>query len=84
MSGVIDLLLILAVGFFALYLLFPYVNAEYLNTEYPDWYVHAFRVVQLRDHGFSSWSHTWSNGISLWTAYQFTIHYLTLWVSCQV
>ena len=81
MSGVIDLLLILAVGFFALYLLFPYVNAEYLNTEYPDWYVHAFRVVQLRDHGFSSWSHTWSNGISLWTAYQFTIHYLTLWVS---
>lgn len=80
-SSIIDSFLMICIGLFAVYLLFPYIHAEHLNTEYPDWYVHAFRIRLLQEHGFSSWSHIWSNGISLWTAYQFAIHYLTFGIA---
>lgn len=77
----IEVEIIALIGLIGVGLLFPYIHADYLNIEYPDWYVHAFRIDQLRHYGFASWSHVWSNGISLWMSYQFVIHYLTLWVS---
>src|SRR5258708_7757142 len=40
--------------------------------------VHAFRIKSLSDFGILSWTHVWANGISLWKAYQFIPHYLTL------
>src|SRR5258708_29926720 len=62
----------------SLSLVFFYFRAEYLSAGYPDWMVHAFRIKSLSDFGFLSWTHVWANGISLWKAYQFIPHYLTL------
>lgn len=72
----IAILLALSTG-----LLWSYIGANALNTGYEDWMVHAFRVKSLQEFGFTSWTHIWSNGISLWKAYQFVPHYVTLFVS---
>lgn len=62
----------------SLSLIFFYFNANYLDTGYADWVVQAFRIKLLDQYGFSSWTHSWSNGISIWRSYQFLPHYLTL------
>lgn len=58
-----------------------YFSATTLDTHYPDWIVHAFRIKSLQADGLSSWTHEWSNGISLWRSYQFVPHILTLGVT---
>ncbi len=62
----------------SVYLINFYFAANYLNTNYPDWIVHAFRIKALQHDGFASWTHVWANGISLWKSYQFIPHLLTL------
>lgn len=65
----------------SLALIFFYFPGEVLLTGYQDWLVHAFRIKELQLYGFQSWDHIWSNGISLWRAYQFIPHYITLLTS---
>ncbi|MEN9328721.1 MAG: hypothetical protein RI947_1529 [Candidatus Parcubacteria bacterium] len=65
----------------SLFLISFYFNAQYLNTGYPDWMVHAFRTKFIQQYGFVSWTHFWSNGISVLKAYQFIPHYITIAVS---
>lgn len=55
-----------------------FLKAQYINTTYPDWIVHAYRIKSLSSNGLLSWSHMWANGISLWKSYQFIPHFLTL------
>lgn len=74
----IDLIYLFIITLFSIFLISFYLKAEALNTNYPDWIVHAFRVESLKDFGLSSWTHTWANGISLWKAYQFIPHLITL------
>lgn len=69
----VSLLLLLSI-----YLISFYFQADTLNTNYPDWMVHAFRIKSLETFGFSSWTHSWSNGISLWRSYQFIPHFIIL------
>ena len=72
------LLLITAISF---WLVSFYLNVNYINTQYPDWIVHAFRVKFLQNYGLLSWTHIWSNGINIWKAYQFIPHFITLLIS---
>lgn len=64
----------------SLFLTSFYFNATVLDTHYPDWMVHAFRVNSIGTFGLASWSHEWANGISLWRSYQFLPHLLTTYV----
>ncbi len=64
----------------SIFLINFYFSANYLNTNYPDWIVHAFRIKALENDGLASWTHVWSNGISLWKSYQFVPHLITLGV----
>ncbi len=76
-----DFISIIILGALGAFFIFPYFNTEFIYINYPDWIVHAFRAKFLQEYGLSSWSHVWSNGISLWKAYQFIPHYLTIAVS---
>ncbi len=69
--------LIILIGL-SLYAISHFINANYLEVGYSDWVAQAYRIKALDDFGFSSWVHTWSNGISLWRSYQFIPHFLTL------
>ncbi len=80
-SFLIDLACIILLTITSLSLIFFYISGEILQTGYPDWLVHAFRVKQLQLYGLSSWDHTWSNGVSIWRSYQFVPHYITLYFS---
>lgn len=80
-SFLVDLICIIVLTFISLSLIFFYISGEVLQTGYPDWLVHAFRVKQLQLYGLSSWDHTWSNGVSIWRSYQFFPHYITLYFS---
>lgn len=73
-----DLLFFGILVIFSLFLISFYFGASTLDTHYPDWMVHAFRIKELKEHGLASWTHTWANGISLWRSYQFIPHYLTV------
>lgn len=64
----------------SLFLISFYFGATALNTNYPDWIVHAFRVKQFESYGLASWTHSWANGISLWKSYQFLPHAMTVGV----
>lgn len=72
-----DLIFIAILIALSLFLISFYFNATALNTNYPDWIVHAFRVKSFEEFGLASWTHTWSNGISLWKSYQFFPHAIT-------
>lgn len=74
----LDISLIIILAAISLFLISPYLNAQYIHIDYPDWIVHAFRAKILQEYGLTSWTHIWSNGISIWKAYQFIPHYLTL------
>lgn len=74
----IDLFFATLLILISLALIFFYFNANYLDTGYADWIVQAFRVKLLDQYGLNSWTHTWSNGISIWRSYQFVPHYLTI------
>lgn len=76
-----DIFFLLILIFFSAYFISFLFSAQAINTGYPDWIVHAFRVKSLDEAGFSSWTHVWSNGISLWKSYQFLPHFITLGVS---
>src|SRR5579859_2389391 len=58
-----------------------YFNANFLNTGYADWMVHAFRIKFLQSYGLLSWTHEWDNGMNIWKSYQFIPHLLTLGLS---
>lgn len=73
-----DLFFLAILGVLSYFLISFYAKFPYINTGYPDWVVHAFRIKSLEDFGMISWTHVWSNGISLWRAYQFFPHYMTL------
>ncbi len=77
----LDVALLFALIVISLLLIAFYFPAQYLETGYPDWMVHAFRAKFIQTHGFSSWTHFWSNGIGVLRAYQFVPHYLTIWLS---
>jgi hypothetical protein len=74
----LDIIFFFSICAFSTFLLRNYLNAEYLNTGYPDWIVHAFRIKILETDGFVSWTHVWANGINMWKAYQFLPHVLTI------
>lgn len=74
----LDILYLCGLSLLSAYLISFYFNAQNINVTYPDWLVQAFRVKELQLNGFTSWTHTWSNGINLWKSYQFIPHYLTL------
>lgn len=76
-----DFIFLLFIFLFSLYMISFYFNAEYLDTGYQDWIMHAYRIKTLREYGFTSWVHTWSNGISLWSSYQFVPHLIALAIS---
>lgn len=77
----LDLFFLIILCSVSLFLMSFYFGANYLNTGYEDWMVHAFRVKVLDEYGFTSWIHTWSNGISVWKSYQFIPHFITLGVA---
>lgn len=64
---------IIAVGWF---LIGYYTKAEFLQTGYPDWMYHAFRIRDIQQYGVASWDHIWNNGLNHWRAYQYIQHYL--------
>ncbi len=68
--GVLSILSFLFISF--------YKDAVSINTGYPDWLVHAFRVKFLETNGFISWSHIWANGANILQSYQFIPHVLTI------
>ncbi|MBP9820475.1 hypothetical protein KBC79_07120, partial [Candidatus Woesebacteria bacterium] len=70
-EDLIALLTILAVGWF---LIGWYWGFEFLATGYQDWIYHAFRIKSIAEHGVPSWTHTWSNGLNMWRAYQYVFH----------
>lgn len=74
----LDILFVAILLLLSLFLISFYFHAETINTGYPDWIVHAFRIKSIQESGLLSWTHVWSNGISLWRSYQFVPHYLTL------
>ncbi len=65
----------------SLFLISFYFKAHYIQTNYPDWIVHAFRIKLIKEYGLTSWTHMWSNGISIWRSYQFIPHYITIGIS---
>ncbi len=76
-SLIVDMLLLIlvaSIGFTHIYYL---VNSQLFSTGYSDWLIQAFRVRFISEFGLSSWTHLWSNGISLWRGYQFLPHILT-------
>lgn len=75
-----DFIFIVVLVALSLFLISFYFNVAALNTNYPDWIVHAFRVKSFEEFGLLSWTHTWANGISLWKAYQFFPHAITAFV----
>lgn len=56
-------------------------SAEAIKTGYADWVAQAFRIKHIQDHGITSWTHTWSNGIDLWRGYQFIPHLISSGIS---
>ncbi|MBI4317933.1 MAG: hypothetical protein HY675_05540 [Chloroflexi bacterium] len=51
---------------------------DFLDTGYPDWTYHAYRIRSLREYGFLSWTNDWGGGFPLWQSYQFVPHVVTL------
>lgn len=54
---------------------------EFLNTGYPDWIYHAYRIKSLLEYGFLTWSNDWVGGFPIWQSYQFIPHLVTAIVS---
>lgn len=77
-EDILALLFILAIGWF---LIGWYWGFEFLSTGYQDWIYHAFRIKSIAEYGIPSWTHTWSNGLNMWRAYQYVFHVLLLWSS---
>lgn len=69
-----NIALILVVGWF---LIGWYTQGNILSTGYQDWIYHAYRIESLESFGVTSWTHVWSNGLNIWRAYPFVIHYIT-------
>lgn len=76
-----DLLFITLLSILSYSLVSFYSNANYINTGYNDWLVQAFRIKLLKEYGFTSWTHFWSNGINIWQSYQPIPHFFTLIIS---
>jgi len=76
-SVVSDVVAVVFLTIVSLFIISFYFPAQYLNTGYPDWLVHAYRARALSLWGYTSWNHVWSNGINLWQGYQFLPHVLT-------
>ncbi len=72
-AELLSLAAIVAVGWF---LIGYYTKAEFLQTGYPDWMYHAFRIRDIQQYGVASWDHIWNNGLNHWRAYQYIQHYL--------
>ncbi|QQS15816.1 MAG: hypothetical protein IPK84_00405 [Candidatus Moraniibacteriota bacterium] len=72
-AELLSLAAIIAVGWF---LIGYYTQAEFLQTGYPDWMYHAFRIRDIQQYGIASWDHIWNNGLNHWRAYQYVQHYL--------
>lgn len=81
LSYIKDIWAIIAIIGFGWFLIGYYWQFQYLNTTYPDWMFHAFRIQSLSMHGFVSWDHIWSSGIHYWYGYQYLPHLLALLVS---
>jgi len=77
-SLLLDIALIALLVLISLFLISFYLKAHYLNTGYDDWMIQAFRVKFLGEAGYSSWTHNWANGLSIWRSYQFLPHFITL------
>ena len=77
-AELLSLAAIVAVGWF---LIGYYTKAEFLQTGYPDWMYHAFRIRDIQQYGIASWDHVWSNGLNHWRAFQYVEHVLTLLVA---
>ncbi len=77
----LDILAIGAVVAVGCFLIGYYLRYEFLETDYPDWMYHAFRVRDISDYGVASWDHIWGNGGNIWQAYQYVQHLVVLGVS---
>ncbi len=77
-SFALDFFCVGIILFLSLSLISFYFSATYINTEYEDWMVHAFRAKFIQEYGFISWTHLWSNGINVLAAYQFIPHLITI------
>lgn len=70
---------VVAVGWF---LIGYYMKGEYLYVNYQDWIYHAWRIKILDAYnGMPSWDNIWSNGLNHWRAYQYTQHWIILYIS---
>ncbi len=73
-----DLFLLLLLLGFAWFLMDDSLHFMYMQTGYPDWIFHAFRIDEIDRFGMLPWSTIWSNGLNYWKAYQYVPHVLTL------
>lgn len=78
---VTDIFALLVISGLGWFLIGWYTRFEYLDTGYPDWIYHAFRVRDISQFGIASWDHIWGNGLNHWRAFQYIEHELTNLIS---
>jgi hypothetical protein len=76
-----DIILVCGLIFFSVFLTSYFINAKFIQTGYPDFFVHAFRAEFLKEFGLLSWNHIWSNGANMFQSYQIIPHILTVFMS---
>jgi len=76
-ENVKDLIYLLLLIFFSVYFGNRFFRFEFLNTGYPDWIYHAYRIRSLLEYGFLTWSNDWVGGFPIWQSYQFLPHFIT-------
>ncbi len=78
-KGIIgDILAILALSWLGFLLIGYYAWFQYIETGYPDWMFHAYRIKNLLANGLISWSPNFSNGVNFWRSYQYVSHYAVI------
>ena len=74
---IIDVIFLIVILGLSLWFSWFLIGAKYIDPGYPDWLFQAFRIRLLIETGVTSWTHMWSNGISVWGSYQFIPHVIT-------